>query len=296
LGSIRTRRTRVNRNIHDSIGRHSIGHNHHLRPLPLGQAETKTWTAAGEPAAVTDFNGRTTRWTHDAVGRVSGIDYPNDPDVAFTYTPNGQRATAVDGHGSVAQVHDARDRLVRRTDAAGRVIEYTYDGKGNLLSRVTASQSLVYTYDARDRLTTVTATVGNQPPRTTSYTYNEVGTRASMTGADGTTTQYTYDRRNRLVGLVQRTAAAALLFSASYTVDATGLRTGAQEADASGPVRALAWTYDTLKRLTGEAIDHRDDTRDRSSSWTYDRVGNRLTQQVTLGTGAAARTTVTTST
>jgi RHS repeat-associated protein len=281
---------RATRFTFDRMGRESS------RTLPLGQIERKTWTPAGEPASVTDFNGRTTRWTHDGVGRVAGIDYPSDPDVSFTYTASGQRATAVDGHGTVTQAFDARDRLVRRTDAAGRVIEYTYDAKGNLSSRVTASQSLVYAYDARDRLVSVTATVAGGLPRITRYTYDEVGLRTGMTAADGTTTAYTYDRRNRLVGLVQRTAAAALLFSASYTVDATGLRTNAQESDASGVVRTLAWTYDALKRLTGEAIDHRDDTRDRNSTWTYDRVGNRLTQQVTLGTGTAARTTVTTST
>lgn len=274
----------------DRLGRESS------RTLPLGQRETKTWTPAGEPASVTDFNGRTTRWTHDDAGRVVAVDYPNDPDVSFTYTPTGQRSTAADGHGTTTQGFDARDRLVRRTDSAGRVIEYTYDAKGNLLSRVTASQSLVYAYDARDRLVSVTATVAGGAPRTTRYTYDEVGRRTGMTAADGTTTRYTYDRRNRLVGLVQRTAAAALLFSATYTVDATGLRTAAQESDAAGPVRALAWTYDALKRLTAEAIDHRDDTRDRTSAWTYDRVGNRLSQTVTQGTGAAARSTVTTST
>jgi YD repeat-containing protein len=266
------------------------------RTLPLGQVETKTWTPAGEPATLTDFNGRTTTWTHDTVGRVSTIDYPNDADVQFTYTDSGQRGTVVDGHGTVAHVHDARDRLVRRTDAAGRVIEYTYDEAGNLTSRVTASQSLVYTYDARNRLTSVTQTVAGGTPRTTTYTYDAVGNRASMTGGDGTTTHYTYDRRNRLSQLVQRSAAAAVLFAASYTVDATGLRTGAQESDAGGVVRTLSWTYDALKRLTGESIDHRDDTRDRTSAWTYDRVGNRLTQVQTLGAGALVQTTTTTST
>jgi len=280
---------RSTRFTYDSMGRETS------RTLPLGQRETKTWTAAGEPASVTDFNGRTTRWTHDDTGRVVGIDYPNDADVTFAYTPTGQRATAVDGHGTTTQSFDPRDRLVRRVDSAGRAIEYTWDPKGNLLSRVTASQSLVYAYDARDRLVSVTSTVAGGTPRTTRYTYDEVGLRTGMIAADGTTTAYTYDRRNRLVGLVQRTAAAALLFGATYTVDATGLRTAAQESDASGVVRTLSWTYDALKRLTGEAIDHRDDTRDRNSTWTYDRVGNRLTQTVTQGTGAAARSTVTTS-
>ncbi len=45
--------------------------------------------------------------------------------------------------------------------------------------------------------------------------------------------EYGFDVRNRLHSLVTRTAAGALLFAATYTVDACGLRTGIDEASAA---------------------------------------------------------------
>ena len=92
-----------------------------------------------------------------------------------------------------------------------------------------------------------------------------------------------YDLRHRLSGLVKRTAASALLLAMSYSVDASGLRTGVEESDALGITRTVAYQYDAQKRLISETIDHRDDANDHIGQWTYDRVGNRLSQTVTQG-------------
>ena len=53
-----------------------------------------------------------------------------------------------------------------------------------------------------------------------------------------------YDLRHRLSGLVKRTAASALLLAMNYSLDASGLRTGVEESDASGIVRNVAYAYD----------------------------------------------------
>jgi RHS repeat-associated protein len=262
----------------------------------MGQVETTTYNPAGERTSLTDFTGKTTRWTHDSTGRPTTIDYPTDADVTFAHTATGQRSTVTDGHGTTTHAHDARDRLVRRTDSAGRVIEYSYDAAGNLLSRVTASQTLVYRYDERNRLVAVESSVAGGPVRITRYAYDAHGTRTQMIASDGTTTEYRYDRRSRLRELRQRSAAAVLLFSATYATDAAGLRTGITEADEAGTTRTVAYEYDQTRRLTREIIDHRDATRDRTTAWTYDRVGNRLTQVTTTGAGATQATTTVTST
>jgi RHS repeat-associated protein len=260
------------------------------RTLPMGQVETKQYNAAGELINQTDFTGKTMRWQYDSIGRVTTIDYPNDADVTITYTATGQRATISDGHGTTSQTYDERERLTRRIDHANRAIEYGYDATGNLTHRTTANQSIVYAFDARNRLTQLVANVDGNPARTTSYTYDQVGNRASQTTGDGTKSDYTYDNRNRLRNLVQRSAAAAMLFSAAYSVDATGLRTGITEAGASGPARTVAYEYDALKRLTRETIDHQDNAKDRTSAWTYDAVGNRLTQTITSNNGPKSTT------
>jgi RHS repeat-associated protein len=281
---------RATRFEHDVAGRETA------RLLPGGQRETKAYDLAGQLHSHTDFLGQTTAWSYDSAGRVRTIDYPHDADASFTYTASGQRTSASDGQGTTSWDHDARDRIVRKTDAAGRTIEYSYDAAGNLVSRVTANQSLVYTYDALNRMTSVTATVGNEAPRTTTYEYDRVGNRTAMVGADGVRTEYGYDTRNRLRTLAKRTAAGALLFAATYTVDATGLRTAVEEADAAGISRTVAYQYDPLKRLTEESIADRDPARSRTSTWTYDRVGNRQAQTVEQGPVGAAEAATTTYT
>jgi YD repeat-containing protein len=87
---------------------------------------------------------------------------------------------------------------------------------------------------------------------------------------------------------MKKTAAGALLLAMNYSLDASGMRTGVEEADASGIVRSVAYAYDATKRLISETIDHRDDANDRIGQWTYDRVGNRLSQTVALQGGSAA--------
>ena len=59
-----------------------------------------------------------------------------------------------------------------------------------------------------------------------------------MISGDGIRTEYAYDARNRLTSLVKRTAAAALVFAASYTVDASGMRTAGRIVPGPSPLPA----------------------------------------------------------
>jgi len=263
------------------------------RVLPEGQRETKQYNAAGELVAHTDFNGRTTRYTYDVTGKVGAIDYTNDADVSFDYNAAGERTTVTDGRGDSTMSFDRRGRVVQSHDADGGIIEYTYDDAGNLLSRVSPSQSLVYAYDTRHRMTQVTRTVDGEMPTVTRYEYDQDGNRTAMLGGDGLRTEYSYDRRHRLTNLVKKTAVGAVLLAMQYTVDASGMRTAVEERDSLGLARTVAYSYDVTKRLTREAIDHRDADKDRISTWVYDDVGNRLTQAVTMGASTTESTTYT---
>jgi RHS repeat-associated protein len=274
---------RVTRWEYDAMGRETA------RILPEGERETKQYNLAGELVAHTDFDGRTTRYVYDDAGRLRTTDYPRDADVGFDYDAAGARIAATDGRGTSTTEYDARGRVLRSVDADGGQIEYTYDASGNLLARISPSQSLVYAYDARNRLIEVVRTVDGEAPMTTRYEYDANGNRSAMLGGDGIRTEYSYDRRHRLRQLVKKAAAGAVILAMNYTVDASGMRTAVEEADTQGAVRAVAYTYDAVKRLTRETIDHRDDARDRDTSWSYDRVGNRLVQ--TLAADGTTETT-----
>lgn len=200
---------------------------------------------------------------------------------------NRERIEAVDERGTSRSQFDARGRLLRLQDADGGVIEYRHDPVGNLLERSSPNQTLLYRYDARNRLTEVERRVQGEAPALTRYRYDAAGRRSAMEGGDGTRTEYAYDSRHRLRGLVKRSALGALLMGMGYQVDADGLRTQISESDATGLVRTVQYDYDAVKRLVAERIDHRIDLQDRQASWSYDRVGNRLRQSVSEA-GAAA--------
>ncbi|WP_298850495.1 Ig-like domain-containing protein [uncultured Aquimonas sp.] len=265
----------------DEMGRETA------RILPGGEREEKRYNAAGELIEHTDFRGRVTRYTYDAAGRLQTIDYPSDADHSFVYNAAGERIEAVDERGTSRSEFDARGRLLRLQDADGGVIDYRHDAVGNLLERRSPSQTLLYRYDARNRLIEVERRVQGEAPALTRYSYDAAGRRSTMEGGDGTRTEYAFDSRHRLRGLVKRSALGALLMGMGYQVDADGLRTQISESDATGLVRTVQYDYDAVKRLVAERIDHRIDLQDRQASWSYDRVGNRLRQSVSEA-GAAA--------
>jgi YD repeat-containing protein len=66
----------------------------------------------------------------------------------------------------------------------------------------------------------------------------------------------------------------------TYTVDASGLRTEIAETrpGTTTPItRSSVYTYDEVKRLTREQVTG-SNSQNRTSSWTYDKVGNRKTE------------------
>jgi len=197
--------------------------------------------------------------------------------VRFTYTPGGMRDSITDGNGVTLFNYNAQNRLVGVEFPYGEAVAYSYDKAGNLTELVTAHQRIVYTYDARNRLETVTDATG-----TTRFSYDQVGNRTGLLRPNGVRTTYAYGPRNWLENIAHYTASNALLFSAIYTHDASGLRRSAVERDALGIARTITYTYDALKRVTEEAIVGRDPMHSRRVAWTYDKVGNRLTETLTI--------------
>lgn len=262
---------RITRWQYDAMGRET------RRTLPGGQSESFVYDAAGQRLAHTDFNGVTTRYQYDVAGRLVLTDYASDPDVSITYTAAGQRATVTDDQGTAVYVYDARDRLISAVTADGQVLTYGYDAAGNRTHLDSGALSQTFGYDALNRLSAVSSQTLGGPVRTVSYDYDAVGNRSTLTQANGTRTSTVFDARNRLRQLATRTAAGVLLFGATYTVDATGLRTGLAEYDGQGFIRSVGYAYDGAKRLLAEAIERPGQTV-RVTTYTYDAVGNRLSQ------------------
>lgn len=262
---------------YDALGRQTG------QTLPDGATRTTTYDVAGNILARSDYRGRVTTFAYDAQDRVTQRTAPDGSVVAFAYTPTGQRASLTDTRGVTTYTYDVRDRLAQIDYPGGSGLAYTYDAHGNrtaLEAHVGATRwTTSYAYDAANRLSTVTDAAG----RVYVHGYDANGNRQSLEYPNGTSTSYTYDLRNRLVGL-STSGPAGTLQSHAYTLGAAGNRLAVSEAD--GTQRSFG--YDALYRLTSENV-MRGATLVFDNAFAYDPVGNRLTQTRTRPDGVSGR-------
>jgi YD repeat-containing protein len=111
------------------------------------------------------------------------------------------------------------------------------------------------------------------------YDYDAVNRLTKTTFGNSTQETRLYDTLNRLTQLSSnRLSDNVLLSQYVYTLDAVGNRTAVSET-VNGQSRSIIYTYDDLYRLTEETITDAVNG-DRTSSYVYDAVGNRLNKTV----------------
>lgn len=252
------------------------------RTLPLGASESMAYDAGGNLVSRTSPNGATITYEYDIDNRLTRRSYPGGTSVSFTYTPTGQRATVTDARGVTSYSYDVKDQLTQLTYPGGRSLSYEYDPQGNR-TKLTAtiggtSLATSYGYDVLNRPAAVT----DPNNRSYAYSYDANGNRASLAYPNGVTTSYTYDRLNRLADLTGRSSAGVTLQSFVYTLGPAGNRTRIVEHD--GATRS--YQYDSLYRLTRESVTA-GAAPVYENTFTYDPVGNRLSQQRTVTSGAS---------
>jgi RHS repeat-associated protein len=188
-------------------------------------------------------------YTYDALDRVTSRSVNGSDPTTYTFdlasrpltmTHRGQTTTYAWSEGRLASrtlpdgivqsyTYDAPGRVtqIQYTKSDSTVIEtvaYTYDGNGNRLKRTSGAAStqetpITATYDAANRMTALTLTATGQ---TFDLAYDTTGNliskidRANSSNA----TLYTWDSRNRLVGIV------APGVNATFTYDSLGRRVG----------------------------------------------------------------------
>lgn len=243
---------------------------------PVSGATTYAYNEHGQKVEETDARAVTVAMTYDALDRLTVIDYPNDDDTTYTYDSpsvafSKGRLTEVDrGSSAVAYTYDRFGRMTQ--DGA---LTNSYDKNGNVLTLgypngVTAT----YTYDFADRQSTLQMQNGTSPAQTlvSTSSYKPQGPLASLTLGNGLTETRGYSTR-----YFPSSIAISGLLSWSYTTDGVGNPTAITDTLSSANNRTYAYQDPQYFLTTGDGPWG-------TRGWSYDKIGNRLSETNDSGT------------
>jgi RHS repeat-associated protein len=244
---------------------------------------TYSYDLNGNRVATTDPNGNatqttgdgTTSYSYDHADRLKTISYSDStPAVSYGYDNAGNRTSMSDGAGTVSYGYDNLNRLTsvtRGTDA----FSYGYDVAGNLTSRTYPDGTqTTYSYDEDNRLASASSG-GN----VTSYGYDPASdlTQTTLPAGNGYVETRSYDAAGLLTEVKNANATSTLSDYVS-TLDPVGNPTQIVQ---TGAVNATqTYTYDQNDRITSVCFQAGTcgGSSDPYIRWTYDKVGNRLTE------------------
>lgn len=255
---------------------------------PLTQVWNYTYDAADNLTQIIDAAGNRTPdptdgitgFSYDPLDRQTSIIYsdPATPDVTQTYDAAGNRLTMSDGAGIESRAYDDAGRLTQIVRGAS-ILGYEYDAAGNITKRIYPDGTQVAaTFDDDARLASIT-----QGSATTSYIYDAAAHPISVSHANGTLETRIWDRVGRPSEIRHKRATTTFAL-ANYVRDAAG-----NPATLTTLEGTVTYSYDNRHRLTqacytASCSGITADGGDTYIRYTYDGVGNRLTQTKPLGT------------
>jgi YD repeat-containing protein len=167
-----------------------------LAGVPAGRrVTTYVYDQAGSLLSTIDPAGNQTAYTYDGLGRVLAVAGDQGGITTTQYDAGGSRITVHYAGGSVTSVYDRAGRLVSVTQAGG-------------------AGACVNYYDADGRVRMTQDALGNR----SFALYDGAGAQAGAVAADGTLTEYSYDRAGQLA----RTVVHATPIDTATLVDADG--------------------------------------------------------------------------
>lgn len=168
------------------------------RPIKQTEAsgKTATWSYAGLSVTETKEGIASTKTT-DAIGELIKVEDPGGT-ITYTLRPDGQ-PSAITAPGNVITTFEY-DGFGRRTaivdPSAGRRSfseSYSADGVRTVVETNADGRSITSTYDKFGRATSI-----RRPEFNTTYTYNADGLLVREESTNGTSSEFTYDDKDRL--------------------------------------------------------------------------------------------------
>ena len=250
-----------------------------------------------------DARAKQTTYGYDSAGRLTSVLYPATPALNIAYTYDGS-AAGPNGVGHVTHVQDAAGTTDFTYDVVGRVSgetrtfgtkaytsSYTYDqaGTGKLIfMTLPGGQLLNYGYDALGRISGIGIGASYSGPFSkvvSNLSYFPFGALREIDFANGVVRYENDDLEYKLDGLFLTKGSTT--FVQRYHAFGDHLNLLELNNDSVDTTKSQFLGYDDAQRLTSASASGTYGKR----SWTYDLVGNRLSEVKT----PAGSTTSTTS-
>ncbi len=229
---------------------------------PLTRTTSYTYDTTNQLSQLTDPDGGVTSYSYDAGHQQTTASYPGGTTAAYTYDGDGRLTKRIDSAGTFTETYDGNGRVTSTTDPLGQTISVAYDASGVLASRTQpGAQTTTLGHDADGRITSANNTAGNG-----TWTYDASGTLTGAALPNGVTLAVATDPDHRITGL-SYTQATTTPFSVTVGYDPVGHVTSLND-----PTGNHTYGYTPDGRL------NTDTAGGTTTTWTYDKVGNRANQ------------------
>lgn len=175
---------------------------------PLDNAITYYYDELGNKVEQKDKRGFSTYFTYDGLNRLTSKTLSNSLTSTYTYDGVGNKVKeelyTFDMLSATSQVittkytYNKANRLIKKEQANGFVVEYEYDKNGNkTLEYYTVNGKTVktkYEYNSINKLDKSIKGFQSDNPRITNYTYDKLGRKDTKTNANNVITKYEYDK------------------------------------------------------------------------------------------------------
>lgn len=293
---------------HDALGRVLT------QTDPLGRVTAMAYDEVGNLAELVKPSGTATpgdptdgiaTYVYDVANRLTETTFSDDT-VGFTYdySPAGRVLTAERVQGSTvlassAYAYDDAGRIEStvRTGPGGGEANYAYTSAGRLSGAAWSTGiSASYNYNQVGQLTSVTPSGAGSVPAV-EYAYDPAGQVTTTTRQGSSvpiTTAVEYDAAGQVTSLTH-SAGSSVLTAFDVTRDLRGYPT--RVATTTGASTSLAlYVYDAAGRLRNECYVATGDActgKSPRNVYTYDKVGNRLTELARTVVGNTATSVLT---
>ncbi len=246
-----------------------------------GSTYKYTYNEFGQPVSRTDVMNIVTEFVYDSYGNISGINYPNDPDISFGY----------DSYGRVNSMSDASGVSEFTYDISGNIesvngpfdddsISYEYDNKNRRTAMIlNGSKIESYTYDPIDRISSITVYRGDES-YTFEFNYHKLTNSYSSVSLDGKViTENQYDGLGRLINKTNKSDSDSVISKLDYTLNNADLKTKISSTNETNSTKEFS--YNLVNELTGakkytEENSIKTYDNNYKYSFGYDPAGNRL--------------------